>query len=384
MAGNGSHLQQAPVWLAEERWLQELLEWFVDRLDRPRERGVTRRIRKSTVPALFRFSEDTRYRWKLIEQLATDYDLFSITYDRGIGSHQERYENAQLRLNHDSEALLRAWLQRPRIDPVRLAWQNAIDEYGEKFIDGGAALLAGLPRCPGWEITELAAGFAAIAEHLDHSLSLREIAARCFRGDSKFLDTRQELLARLYGDRAATILPRPLLLTAFAPPHFDRLLIVENQDSFLRLAEHPPPGCALMYSGGFRASATRLTSDHTRFAFLPGSDSHYFQQHWLHPDLPVHFWGDLDFAGMSILKGLRLSLPTLRAWEPGYQPLLELLESGGGHSVEQAAKQGQSDPGTSGCSYADQVLLPALRTHRRFVDQEFLSPTRLRNHAPLT
>ena len=121
-----------------------------------------------------------------------------------------------------------------------------------------------------------------------------------------------------------------------------------------------------------------------RFSFLPYSDSEYFQRYWLHPDLPVYFWGDLDFAGMSILKGLRLSLPTLRAWEPGYQPLLELLESGGGHSVEQAAKQGQSDPGTSGCSYADQVLLPALRTHRRFVDQEFLSPTRLRNHAPLT
>lgn len=383
MTKNGNHLQQAPTWLAEEHWLQELLGWFVDRLDRPRERDITRRIKKSTVPALFRFLEDTRYRWQLIEQLATDYGLFSITYDRGIGSHQECYENAQLRLNHDREALLRAWLQRPRIDPARLAWQNAIAEYGEHFNDGGAALLASLPQHPGWEITELAAGFAAIGAHLDHSLSLREIAARCFRGDSKFLDTRQELLARLYGDRTTTILPRPLLLTAFAPSHFDRLLIVENQDSFLRLVENPPSGYALLYSGGFRASASRLTSDHTRFSFLPGSDSEYFQRYWLHPDLLVYFWGDLDFAGMGILKGLRQSLPTLQAWKPGYQPMLELLESGGGHSDEQAAKQGQSDPGTSGCSYADQILLPALRTHRRFVDQELLSPTRFQSHAYL-
>ena len=383
MAGNGSHLQEAPGWLAEERWLQELLGWFVDRLEKPRERGVTRRVRKSSIPALFRFSEDTRYRWRLIEHLAADYGLFSITYDRSIGSHQERYENAQLRLNHDKEALLRAWLQRPPIDPARLAWQSAIAEYEKHFSDGGAALLASLPQCPGWEITELAAGFAAIGEHLDHSLSLREIAARCFRGDSKFLDTRQELLARLYGERAATILPRPLLLTAFAPSDFDRLVVVENQDSFLRLAEHPPPGCALLYSGGFRASAIRLTSDHTRFAFLPGSDSEYFQQHWLHPDLPVYFWGDLDFAGMDILKGLRQSLPTLRAWEPGYQPMLESLNNGGGHSAVQAAKQRQLDPVTTGCSYADRILLPAIRTHSRFVDQEILSPTRFRNHAPL-
>lgn len=373
-AGDGNRQEGAPGWLAEEGWLRELLGWFLDRLDGPRQQDVTRRIKKSTVPALFRFSEDTRYRWRLIEQLAAVYGIFSIDYDRRIDGHQERYENAQLRLNPDSEALLRDWLQRPRIDPNLLAWQSVLAQYSEYFADHGTALLASPPRHPDWEIGELAAAFAAIGEYLDSGLSLREIAARCFRGDSKFLDNRQELLSRLYGARAAAILPRPLLLTAWAPPGFERLLVVENQDSFLRLVEKPPPGYALLYSGGFRASAQRLSSRHTRFAFLPGSYNEGFQTRWLDAALPTFFWGDLDFSGFAILKGLRQSLPTLRAWEPGYRPMLELLENGGGHSAEQAHKTGQIDPFQTGCAYSDTTLLPALRQHQRFLDQEAVAP----------
>jgi hypothetical protein len=44
-----------PLWLTEEAWLQELLNWFLDRLDKPRSQAVTRRVKKSTVPALFQF-----------------------------------------------------------------------------------------------------------------------------------------------------------------------------------------------------------------------------------------------------------------------------------------------------------------------------------------
>ncbi|MDO8861241.1 DUF2220 family protein [Haliea sp. E1-2-M8] len=368
--GDGNRQGDPPGWLAEEGWLRELLGWFLDRLDGPRQRDVTRRIKKSTVPALFRFSENTGYRWRLVEQLATVYGIFSIGYDHRIEGHQERYENAQLRLNPDSEAVLRDWLQRPRLDPTLLVWQSVLAQYSEHFTDSGAALLASPPRYPDWEISELAAAFATIGEHLDSGLSLREIAARCFRGDSKFLDNRQELLSKLYGERVAAIAPRPLLLTAWAPPGFQRLLVVENQDSFLRLVERPPPAYALLYSGGFRASAQRLSSLHTRFAFLPGSNSEGFQERWLDTALPTYFWGDLDFAGFGILKGLRQSLPTLRAWEPGYRPMLQSLENGGGHSAGQAYKTGQIDPVQTGCAYSDTALLPALRQHQRFVDQE--------------
>lgn len=364
----------APLWLCEEAWLRELLGWFLDRLEGPRTRAITRRAKPSTVPALFRFNEDTRYRWGLIEKLAAEHAVFSIVYDRNIAAFDQPYDNAQLRLNPDAEDLLRDWLDRPRIDPLQQAWEQALATHSHRFTDSGAALLAARPQIAGYTPEAMAAGFAAIGDHLDSTLTLREIAARCFRGDSKCLDQREELLRKLFGERAAAVSPRPLLLTAWAPPGFTQLLIVENQDSFLRLAERPPPGYALLYSGGFRASAGRLGSEHTRFAFLPGSDSGGFRALWLSEQLPVYFWGDLDFAGLGILKALRQSLPGLRAWKPGYRPMLALLEEGGGHCAEQADKRGQTDPAETGCGYCDRVLLPALRQCKRFVDQESVSP----------
>lgn len=365
-----------PVWLEEEPWLLELLAWFVARLESPRTRDITRRISKSSVPALYRFGEDTRYRWQLLESLARDYGIFSIQLDPRLSDFQERYENARLRLNPDAEALLRTWLNRPRIDPLRQAWQTALAQHAHAFVDGGTALLNAPPQIPGRSPAELAAAFARLGDLLagDALLSLRELSARCFGGDSKFLDQRTELLNKLFGTRTQAILPRPLLLTAWAPAGFTRLLIVENQDTFLRLADRPPRHCALLFSGGFRASATRLTSQYTRFAFLPGSDAGHFQQQWLDPSLPAWFWGDLDFAGMGILATLRQSLPRLGAWQPGYQPMLARLEAGDGHSAEQARKDGQIDPCVTGCEYADNTLLPALRETGLFLDQEAVTP----------
>jgi hypothetical protein len=41
-----------------------------------------------------------------------------------------------------------------------------------------------------------------------------------------------------------------------------------------------------------------------------------------------------------------------------------------GHPAEDAGKQEQLDPGETGCRYADERLLPALRVAERFIDQE--------------
>lgn len=48
------------------------------------------------------------------------------------------------------------------------------------------------------------------------------------------------------------------------------------------------------------------------------------------------------------------------------------LETAQSHAPDEAKKSGQTDPGQTGCRYADAVLLPALRQHERFVDQESL------------
>ena len=67
---------------------------------------------------------------------------------------------------------------------------------------------------------------------------------------------------------------------------------------------------------------------------------------------------------------LREVFPRGSAWQPGYQILARLLTQGGGHLPDQASKTQQSDPGETGCRYADQELLPTMRQYGRFIDQE--------------
>jgi hypothetical protein len=367
------HELPAPRWLEEEGWLRALLNWFVDRLDAPRTKAITRRVNAKTIPALYRFDGDAEYRWKLVETLESEYALFEIRY-APVGRASALYENAQLRLNESAEPMLRDWLSRPSVDPCRVAWQQAVSRYSGSFIDGGLSLLNLSPGDLSYSPEELALAFFEVSKYLDVSMSMREISARCFRGDSKFLDSRADLLIRLYGERAAAIRPRPLLLTAFAPRAFETLLFVENQDSFLRLVDRKPQRTAVLYSGGFRAGAARLSSSHTRFAFLPGSDGCHFDERWRGQDFSSLFWGDLDFAGMGILTLLRRSLPALRAWERGYAPMVSDLAAGRGHAPAEAAKGMQIAPVATGCPYADRVLLPAMRQFPRFIDQEAYAP----------
>src|SRR5690606_36754072 len=133
---------------------------------------------------------------------------------------------------------------------------------------------------PGYSSMQMVAGMASVAELLGQSLTLREISAQCFLGNSKVLDNRQELLSHLFGDSCSSLSERPLLLTAWAPAAFSSLLFIENQETFVHLAEQPPTNSALVYSGGFRASARRLISPAARFAFLPGSDADSFTARW--------------------------------------------------------------------------------------------------------
>ena len=73
---------------------------------------------------------------------------------------------------------------------------------------------------------------------------------------------------------------------------------------------------------------------------------------------PAWFWGDLDFAGMQILKSLRSRFENLEAWPVGYEPPRAQLEVGGGHGTRANDSKGQIDPILTGCAYADSELLP--------------------------
>jgi len=208
------------------------------------------------------------------------------------------------------------------------------------------------------------------------NLYLREASARLFESRSKILDGREDWITAVLNARCPwQNKPIQLQVVSGIGP-LQQVLFIENLVTFERLHQRAPAGIALIYSAGFKASAERI---------LAGEVSWYFE-HPTHDDTvsalkatlfdggvdrpTIAFFGDLDFSGMVILKSLRQRWPRLTAWKTGYAELLSLLKAGRGHPPESADKTEQRDPGLTGCAYADEELLPALRKHRAFVDQE--------------
>lgn len=207
---------------------------------------------------------------------------------------------------------------------------------------------------------------------------LREMSARHFGGHSKILDAREELL-RLLGAPQGRPLEAPIQLLVDLPAGWSAhdVLFIENAVSFERMAgrrEAAWAAVALVYAAGFRGGARRLRERTGSTPYWRGhvaaADAARFEA-WLYEGATVSsvaFYGDLDLAGMGILAQLRQSVPGCMAWQPGYAQLLAHLHHG--HAPDAAGKSRQQDPGTTGCMYADEVLLPALRTVGKCVDQE--------------
>ena len=218
------------------------------------------------------------------------------------------------------------------------------------------------------------------------SLPLREASARVFHGRSKVLDSRDELL-RLLGAKPGQFWDAPIQLLVDIPAMFDEALFVENLVTFERMADVRQPDWAhslLIYAAGFKGSAKRLRhrngcrlyvrATHGGTPALNPSAVRGLEAvgAWLfgRTELPVRFFGDLDFAGMQIMASLREVFAQAEAWRPGYRELAALLSRGGGHLPEMASKERQIDPVATGCPYADRELLSLMRSQGRFVDQE--------------
>lgn len=230
---------------------------------------------------------------------------------------------------------------------------------------------------------------------------LREASAQVFQGRSKVLDNREELL-RLMGAAPGQFQEAPIQLLVALPDMarpFEEVLFIENLVTFERMADRRGPGWAaslLVYAAGFKGSAKRLRSREgcrlyvrtptaptagtptAPTAGMATATSACIQhvEEWLFADAswPVQFFGDLDYAGMQILATLRDVFPHAQAWAQGYGALARILERGGGHPPAHAGKELQIDPGQTGCNHADQYLLPLMRRHGRFMDQEAFDP----------
>lgn len=365
----------APAWLAEEPELRALLATVLDRFDRQagaaRERAILIPIEKH-LASLEHNDVRADQLWELVRDLET----------RGVASldagkrsaYDSPWVGAKLRFAPACEARLRDWLQRPVTPSAWQHWRSVVAQHAAAFADEGRALSARRIAIEGRSAEEVVAALAKLAE-LRTPATLRQLSAFAFWGDSKVLDDRVELLHACFPE--LSIRERPIVVAVHLPARIEGVLFIENQDTYTSaISGHPEAlrNLALVYMAGFRTAAVRIRARDgacLHFTSRDVSQMQAFERWWFDAaafEWPLNFWGDLDYAGMQILKALRVRFDRVAAWQPGYVPMLEELLTLGAHASGEDATR-QIDPQETGCTFADTVLLPAVRTHG-FRDQE--------------
>jgi hypothetical protein len=375
-------IPERPEWLDDEPDVVAVLNAFLDKLDKipisNRARMPSIRLNRKLTPRLYRHGESADLSWALLRGL--EGQIFELRLDRKRAPLDPEYVGASLRFIDGGESICRAWLSRPRQKRYQEEWALAVEAYADAFAHGGKSLRERSVKVSGKSAADVVSAFALISRYTCSNLTLRQLSARCFWGHSKVLDSREDLLRQLYPD--LQIAPRPVLVHVHLPEMLDGVLFIENQDTYVQALSGRPEavkGLVLVYGAGFRGSAERVRAHDGVSLHYHGSGEGIslksFEAWWFgsqSPAWPVWFWGDLDYSGMAILKALRLRFGDVQAWPAGYAPLVQLLHDGDGHSPDTADKAEQIDPGVTGCAYADQKLLPAIRQFGRFVDQEIV------------
>lgn len=385
MSGNiHTILSEGKPHFIEESLIKNVLSKFVDKIQRKSTRLSIKVKDNNDFSELFDFNntENIDYLWSCLDSLKKDYGVLNIDLDRKIKSYEPIYLGARLTFMPEKEELVRLWLNKPVIDPEVIKWKNAIQKYHDCFEDFGAALIEKSPiAVNGKTSLQVISGFAKMQKYLKNHVSVRELSAKCFWGDSKFLDKKKELILRLYPNACQNIVKRPLLFNVYLPRVINAVLFIENHDSFLQMVQCSPKKTALIYSAGFRGAASRSRGEGaSAFSYLNNDLSaemvQGFQRFWYEgsDSIKVFFWGDLDFSGLGILASLRKVFPNTNAWEPGYLPMIKLAKNGVCHNAELAGKEKQKDPGITGCQFADEVLRPLIMGGKSFVDQEACFP----------
>lgn len=376
----GKRLPPRPEWLDDEPEIVAVLNAFLDKLDHKpiseRARTPSIPLSKTLVPALHRNNESADRSWELLRSL--EGLVFNVRLSRKRQPYDPEYLGASLRFLEEAEAVCRDWLARPRQERYQVQWVASVEAHADAFADRGASLCVRPVKVAGKSAQQVVDAFARMSAFAASTLTLRQLSGRIFWGHSKVLDAREDLLRQLYP--GFVLAPRPVLLHVYLPTSCKGVLFVENQDTYINaLARRPAEvaGLALVYGAGFRGSAERIrTRDGVSLHYQGASDRGAqvrFDGWWFGEgavDWPIWFWGDLDYSGMAILKSLRQRFGDVRAWRPGYEPMMRLLREGAGHAPDTADKADQIDPGMTGCAYADQSLLPVMREIGAFVDQE--------------
>jgi hypothetical protein len=389
-----------PVIALDQPGIRRLLSELLERLERnpSRDRVPMQKLDAAHMPEFGprRSAGEGDAAWKALQSLEAAgfiaIDPVKVSLD------QAPFERApRVRLMVEREEELRAIAGIPRRGPgPQKLWRSALGRAfgaGDPRVERLCAFR--MPFVEGRSVDDIANGLLGLAGRPEPiGTPIRSVSARYFWGDSKFLDERGDLIAALLGEPSC---PYPEMRVhlgiQIASDDFRDVLLIENQDTFdvvCKVARSLAPAPVVLCAHGFKASARRVR---TRLGCLPlyvlrspatMAGLARFET-WLFREgddveLPVWFWGDLDWEGLKILKGMREAFSTARAWKPGYEPMVQLLRSGGGHEPDQAGKGGQRQVDFIGCEYADGVLRQILLEARRFIDQEVVLEHELIRH----
>lgn len=377
--------------LVKSPFCHAVLSRFIDLTDaialEDRSRNVGFRLNEKIAKSLYAPSEpgEDDEAWFALCELSRE-GWFRI--ELGKAGHGEAEfmskPRPRLILNPQFEAEIRKFIGREeRANARLLAWRQHVDQVRQLF-PGSVEKLKFLPlEVEGMSDRDVLNRLGKVSTYIGKNLYLRELSARLFDGASKVLDGKGHIISELYGLDLSVFPERPISLAVHLPSNWSgSVLFVENETTFVSLSEGrfaPAAACALVYSTGFKASASRIRGEgrafltYTTRSFV-GNEIKRFEE-WLlgaKGELDSFFWGDLDFAGAQILGALRLTFPGTLAWEPGYLPMLTALKSGVGHQPAMADKEAQIDPGTTGCAFMDNDLLPSMRSTGLFLDQEYV------------
>lgn len=367
----------APLWLQDETEILALLNAVLDRFDQQsgdaRQRAILLPAEKH-LTALRRGDEQADQIWAFVNELSRQ-GVLAIRYARR-NPYDSQWQGAKLAFSPEIEPILRLWLGRPASASQMLLWRQAVEQHAQHFPAGHELLLARRIVVPGRTAGEVVAAVASLGR-VQRPATLRQLSTLAFWGNSKILDDRGDLVAALFPE--LEVRERPIVVAAHLPDRIDGVLFIENLDTYSAAIEGQPAATrshALIYMAGFRGTALRIRSRQgARLHFSgPGRErfGEEFERWWFDAAAfsdRLHFWGDLDFAGMQILKSLRQRFGPVEAWRPGYEPMLADLRASRAGVATGADAERQVDPVTTACAFADDVLLPAIREHG-FWDQE--------------
>ncbi len=365
-----------PPWFDDEIRIKKLFSWFYTRLKKHSNRKNN--PRKKIDSNFFPHNEDGLTSWELLKSLESQIILISMDDDRSMFDYE--WSGATVIFKAEHINILAEWLNIDNNE--KLSWQEAVESWKIKEVRSGNVFdfekLKKLPlliknRAHGDVLYRL----KSVLLNKSELLTVRQLSAKFFWGDSKVLDKRINWLLAIYPD--FKFKNRKIIVNCFLPNVIEKVVFIENQDTYQQLCESDFvtfEKTALVYTAGFRLSSERIRQEENVLLHVNHQNvtsTQVFVDWWFYQSKMTYkllFWGDLDFSGFGIFKSIKSIFPSVELLLPAYYMMLNELKSGNCHSVEEREKLKQIDPVMTGDIIADKEILPLLRKLKLCVDQE--------------